>query len=46
MTISVETDFLLALAGDSDWLQGQAEDALAEYDIDVTRIPLESDEGE
>ncbi|APX98445.1 twitching motility protein PilT [Natronorubrum daqingense] len=33
MTVSVETDFLLALAKDTDWLQGSAEDALGEYDV-------------
>jgi predicted nucleic acid-binding protein len=36
MSIYVETDFLLALARDSDWLQGRAEDALAEYDIETS----------
>ena len=33
MTVYVETDFLLALAKDSDWLQGSAEDALDESDV-------------
>lgn len=33
MTAYVETDFLLALAKDSDWLKNQAEDALEEYDV-------------
>jgi predicted nucleic acid-binding protein len=36
MTVYVETDFLLALAKDSDWLQGSAEDALAEYDVETS----------
>jgi len=36
MTVYVETDFLLALAKDTDWLQGPAEDALAEYDIETS----------
>ena len=36
MTVYVETDFLLALAKDSDWLQGRAEDALAEYDLETS----------
>ena len=33
MTVYVETDFLLALAKDSDWLKDQAESALAEHDV-------------
>jgi predicted nucleic acid-binding protein len=33
MTVYVETDFLLALAKDSDWLRDQAESALAEHDV-------------
>ncbi|GGL68086.1 PIN domain-containing protein [Halocalculus aciditolerans] len=33
MTVYVETDFLLALAKDSDWLKKQAEEALEEYDV-------------
>ena len=33
MTAYVETDFLLALIKDSDWLQGQAEQALEEHDV-------------
>ncbi|MDS0221413.1 PIN domain-containing protein [Haloarcula sp. S1AR25-5A] len=36
MTVYVETDFLLALAKDTDWLQGPAEDALAEYDVETS----------
>jgi len=36
MTVYVETDFLLALAKDSDWLQGRAEEALAEYDLETS----------
>jgi len=33
MMVYVETDFLLALIKDSDWLQGQAETALEEYEV-------------
>jgi predicted nucleic acid-binding protein len=33
MTAYVETDFLLALAKDADWLKDSAEDALEEYDV-------------
>ena len=33
MTVYVETDFLLALTKDSDWLQGPAEAALDEYEV-------------
>ncbi|RQG99009.1 PIN domain-containing protein [Natrarchaeobius oligotrophus] len=36
MTVYVETDFLLALAKDSDWLQQSAEDALDEYDVETS----------
>jgi len=36
MTVYVETDFLLALAKDTDWLQGPAEDDLAEYDAETS----------
>jgi len=36
MTVYVGTDFLLALAKDTDWLQGSAEDALAEYDVETS----------
>jgi len=33
MTAYVETDYLLALAKDSDWLKGRAEDGLEEHDV-------------
>jgi predicted nucleic acid-binding protein len=33
MTAYVETDFLLALAKDSDWLKGRAEGALEEHEV-------------
>jgi len=36
MTVYVETDFLLALAKDTDWLQGSAENALGEYDVETS----------
>ena len=36
MTVYVETDFLLALAKDSDWLQQSAEEALEEYDVETS----------
>ncbi|MUV90547.1 PIN domain-containing protein [Halapricum sp. CBA1109] len=36
MTVYVETDFLLALAKDSDWLEGSAESALVEYDVETS----------
>jgi predicted nucleic acid-binding protein len=36
MTVYVETDFLLALTKDSDWLQGAAEDALNEYEVETS----------
>ncbi|ELY99847.1 PilT protein domain-containing protein [Natrialba chahannaoensis JCM 10990] len=36
MTVYVETDFLLALAKDSDWLQQPAEEALDEYDVETS----------
>lgn len=36
MTVYVETDFLVALAKDSDWLQGEAETALEEYDVETS----------
>jgi|GEM_PF-412691 len=36
MTVYVETDFLLALAKDSDWLQQSAEDALEAYDVETS----------
>ncbi len=33
MTVYVETDFLLALIKDSDWLQDRAENALDEHEV-------------
>ena len=33
MTAYVETDYLLALAKDSDWLKDRAEKALEEHDV-------------
>ncbi|MFB6127511.1 MAG: PIN domain-containing protein [Halolamina sp.] len=36
MTVYVETDFLLALAKETDWSQSSAEDALAEYDVETS----------
>ncbi|WIV67992.1 PIN domain-containing protein [Natrialbaceae archaeon AArc-T1-2] len=36
MTVYVETDFLLALAKDSDWLQQSAAEALDEYDVETS----------
>jgi len=33
MTVYVETDFLLALIKDSDWLQDSAENALDEHEV-------------
>ena len=36
MTVYVETDFLLALAKDTDWLQGPAEAALDEYELETS----------
>ncbi|WP_336361538.1 PIN domain-containing protein [Haladaptatus sp. ZSTT2] len=36
MTVYVETDFLLALAKDSDWLQGSAEEALDTYEVETS----------
>jgi len=33
MTVYVETDFLLALIKDSDWLQDRAEQALDEHEV-------------
>ncbi|MFC7203781.1 PIN domain-containing protein [Haloferax namakaokahaiae] len=36
MTVYVETDFLLALAKDSDWLQGSAEEALDKYEVETS----------
>lgn len=36
MTVYVETDFLLALAKDPDWLQQSAESTLEEYDVETS----------
>ena len=36
MTVYVETDFLLALVKDSDWLQGSVEEALDEYEVETS----------
>ena len=36
MTVYVETDFLLALVNDSDWLQGSAEEALDGYEVETS----------
>ncbi|WP_458208900.1 PIN domain-containing protein [Haladaptatus sp. NG-SE-30] len=36
MTVYVETDFLLALAKDSDWLQQPAEAALDNYEVETS----------
>ena len=36
MTVYVETDFLLALAKDSDWLQRSAAEALDEYEVETS----------
>lgn len=36
MTVCVETDFLLTLAKDSDWLQGAAEEALGEHEVETS----------
>ena len=36
MTVYVETDLLLALAKDTDWLQRSAADALDEYDVETS----------
>jgi predicted nucleic acid-binding protein len=38
MTVYVETDFLLALTKDSDWLQGSAEEALDEYEVETSPV--------
>ena len=38
MTVYVETDFLLALAKDSDWLRGPAEEALNEYEVETSPV--------
>jgi len=36
MTVYVESDFLIALVKDSDWLQSEAESALAERDVETS----------
>ena len=36
MTVYVETDFLLALAKDTDWIQESAEAALDEYEVETS----------
>lgn len=36
MTVYVETDFLLALAKETEWLQEEAEDALQAYDVEAS----------
>ena len=36
MTVYVETDFLLALAKDTDWLQESAEAALDEHEVETS----------
>ncbi|WP_135829201.1 PIN domain-containing protein [Halorussus halobius] len=36
MTVYVESDFLIALVKDSDWLQSEAEDALAERNVETS----------
>jgi predicted nucleic acid-binding protein len=38
MTVYVETGFLLALAKESDRLQGSAEDALDEYEVETSAV--------
>lgn len=38
MTVYAETDFLLALTKDSDWLKPNAEAALEEYDIRTSML--------
>lgn len=38
MTVYVETDLLLALARESDWLQGSTEDALNEYEVETSAV--------
>jgi predicted nucleic acid-binding protein len=38
MTVYVETDFLLALAKDTNWLQQSAEAALAEYEVETSAL--------
>jgi predicted nucleic acid-binding protein len=36
MTVYVESDFLIALVKDSDWLQAEAEDALEDHDVETS----------
>lgn len=36
MTVYVESDFLITLVKDSDWLQSEAENALAERDVETS----------
>lgn len=36
MTVYVESDFLITLAKGSDWLQAEAENALAEHDVETS----------
>lgn len=36
MTVYVESDFLIALVKDSDWLQAEAENALADHDVETS----------
>lgn len=38
MTVFVETDFLVALAKDSDWLKNRAEAVLAEHDVVTSAV--------
>jgi predicted nucleic acid-binding protein len=38
MTTFVETDFLIALAKDDDWLQGRAESILSDRDLETSPI--------
>ena len=38
MTVYVETDFLLALAKDTDWLQESAEAALDEHKVETSAL--------
>lgn len=36
MTVYVGTDFLLALVGEADWVEGSATDLLEEYDVETS----------
>lgn len=36
MTVYVETDFLLAIAKEDDWLRGSAEEALDEHEVQTS----------